>query len=81
MSKREDPYFIEVDDNACGTCGAGRTWTVIGPDGVAASQSWEDEEDATAYADALNHAFWRGRSLLLSPPSQRAGNRRTKSGD
>jgi hypothetical protein len=31
----DDPYFVEVDSNGCSHCGAGRTYCVIGPDGVA----------------------------------------------
>jgi len=65
--KEEDPYFVEVDSNGCRHCGVGRTWTVIGPNGVGASRSWEDEEDAENFADSLNEAFWRGRT----EPSQR----------
>lgn len=61
MEKKELPYFVEVDSNGCGHCGAGRTYTVIGPDGVAAGTSWENEEDADAYADAMNEAYAHGQ--------------------
>lgn len=58
----EDPYFTEVDNNGCSHCGSGRTWNVIGPDGVALSTSYEDEDAAIDLADMLNEAFARGAS-------------------
>lgn len=58
---REEPYFVEVNTNGCGTCGAGRTWLVIGPDDYAGSQTFSDEEDADALAESLNAAYASGR--------------------
>lgn len=58
----DEPYFVEVDNNGCEKCGAGKTWTVVGPDGVAQGQSFENVEDAEALADALNGAFFAGRT-------------------
>jgi hypothetical protein len=57
-----EPYFVEVDQNGCERCGHGKTWTVVGPDGVAHSQSFDDVEDAESLADALNGAFFAGRT-------------------
>ncbi len=57
-----DAYFIEVDTNGCPTCGKGKTWSVVGPNGMASSTSYEDEEDAQNQADQLNEAFWHGRT-------------------
>lgn len=55
-----DPYFVEVDVNGCERCGAGKTWTVVGPDGVAAGTSWKYVSDAEDFAEALNDAFYKG---------------------
>lgn len=60
-TKIEDPYFVEVDANGCGHCGAGRQWTVVGPDGVAIGQSFEDEEIADDIASYMNQAYWVGK--------------------
>jgi hypothetical protein len=57
----DEPYFIEVDSGGCERCAGGKTWTVIGPDGVAIGQSWEDEDHAADVADLMNQAFWQGR--------------------
>ena len=60
-NKVDAPYFIEVCENGCSKCGADRTWDVIGPDGVALSQSYHDEEDASWLAEQLNDAYFAGR--------------------
>ena len=69
--KQEEPYFVEVDENGCSHCGAGRTYTVIGPDGVAFGQSWESEDDASGMAEILNEAFYRGINKLTMRPKKR----------
>lgn len=61
MSEK-DAYFIEVETNGCERCGHGKLWAVVGPDGVAQATMYEEPEDAQALADALNEAFWRGRT-------------------
>jgi len=58
----DDAYFIEVERNGCERCGHGKTWVVVGPDGVAGSVSYEDSSEAQDMADALNEAFWHGRT-------------------
>jgi predicted regulator of Ras-like GTPase activity (Roadblock/LC7/MglB family) len=50
-----DAYAVEVDQLGCKTCGHGRTWTVVGPDGVAIGQSFEDHADAEDLAALLSH--------------------------
>lgn len=70
MPKRDEPYFIEVDSNGCSKCGAGRTWTVCGPDGSWLSTSYEGEEgqeQAEWLADILNQAYWAGKSARELP--------------
>lgn len=64
----EEPYFVEVDLNGCAECGAGRHWTVVGPDGVAIGRSFADEEFTSSLADDLNAAYFAGRSA--APPDQ-----------
>lgn len=61
---QENAYFVEVDDNGCPKCGAGRTYRVIGPDGMGSSTSYADVDDAEHEADILNEAFERGESAL-----------------
>lgn len=66
LPKREGdlPYFIEVDANGCSKCGAGRSWTVCGPDDVWLSTSYEGpegEEQAEWLADILNAAYFAGK--------------------
>jgi hypothetical protein len=73
QQKVEDPYFVSVFDNKCPHCRKGETWAVVGPDGMG-GQSFDEEEDAQALADALNDAWWRGRnsldaSLADAPPA------------
>lgn len=58
----EEPYFVEIDNNGCSKCGAGRTWVVVDPDGYAGGTSYGLEEDAQDLAENLNIAFHRGRT-------------------
>ena len=61
MSTENSPYFVEVDTNGCGSCGHGRTYHVIHPDGMAGSVSYEDSDEAEKEADMLNEAFEAGQ--------------------
>lgn len=61
----KEPYFVEVNNDGCSRCGHDRTWTVVGPDGVALGQSWVDEDDAQDVADWLNEAYEAGRGAIL----------------
>jgi hypothetical protein len=56
----DEPYFVEVDENGCTKCGAGRMWTVIGPDGDQHHTSFADEDDAAKLAEDLNDAYYKG---------------------
>lgn len=68
-NKLDEPYFIEVDNNGC-TCGSGRTWTIIDPDGVATGQSWGDEDEAAYICELINDAYHRGQAnVAVSPVS------------
>lgn len=70
MGTTEDnPYFIEVCNNGCPHCGAGRTWNIVRPDGMALSVSYGDEEEASDLAEWLNDAYARGKSAG-KPPAQ-----------
>ena len=53
------PYFVEINDY-CKTCGNGRTWNVIRPDGSSLSTYWDDIEDAQEIADQMNEAYLCG---------------------
>lgn len=61
----ENPYFVEVDDNGCSKCGAGRNWVVVDPEGIRGSTSYGLEEDAQDLAEDLNRAFNAGRKMRL----------------
>lgn len=59
---KEQPFFVEVDDNGCPECSSGRTYLVVGPDGVASSTSYSDDADAAHLAESLCDAYWQGRN-------------------
>ena len=61
----EDPYFIEVDNQGCSKCRAGRTWVVIDPDGYGGGTSYELIGDAEELAEDLNQAYNRGKLSQL----------------
>lgn len=61
MTKIEEPYHTAVDNNGCDKCGHGREYVVVGPNGDAGSQSFDNEEDAAALAAALNEAYFVGK--------------------
>jgi len=68
-------FTVEVDDDGCSKCSHGKTWGVLGPDDVASSQSWADEEDAQHFADEMNRAYELGQKLARGdaarvPPAQ-----------
>ena len=64
----DEPYFIEIDQNGCPHCGAGRTWCVIRPDGVALGQAFGEEEDAAYLAESLNIAYHIGLTQRAVKP-------------
>ena len=68
-TKREGPYFIEVERPLCRYCKNPATWTVIGPDGYGIGQTFEHEVDAVEIADMLNDAYRRG--TRGKPPARR----------
>lgn len=57
-----DPYKVEPDEEGCAHCGRGKTWVVVGPDGVALGESWgldadgEEPCEPQELADLLNRA-------------------------
>ena len=53
-------YVVEKDTDGCKECGVGALWTIVRPDGVADSTSWEDKEFADELCDKLNDAYERG---------------------
>lgn len=63
--KDDEPFRVEVDHEGCMYCNRGKQWTVVGPDGVASSTSWEDEDDAEKHARDMNYAFAQGRMMRV----------------
>lgn len=59
---RIDPYYIEIDTIGCHTCGLGKTWMVVGPDGCGGGTSYGDKDEAEEIADMLNEAYAKGGS-------------------
>lgn len=57
---KETPYYLEVEDEGCKTCGAARTWTIVCPGNVGIGTSWEDQEHATELCEMLNDAYENG---------------------
>jgi hypothetical protein len=57
------PYHVEVETVGCEHCAGGRQWTVVDPDDVAISMSFELEEDADDIAVFMNIAYEAGASL------------------
>ena len=71
MTDRKDPpYQVYVDHKFCDHCGAVQTWAVVGPDGLRHSESFTDEDDAEAIANALNDAYEHGRLAVLAGLAQ-----------
>lgn len=63
-SSKFEPYHVESNmEQECSSCHAGRTFDVIGPDGVALGTSYYDLEAAEGMADELTQAFNRGRDV------------------
>lgn len=56
-----DAYVVEQDDAGCSLCIHGRSYNIVGPDGVALGRSWEDADEVAQLADLLNTAFNKGR--------------------
>ena len=62
----DESYFVEVDQNGCSHCGAGRSWIVVDPDGVGGGKTYLDYDDAQEVADMMNESFQRGVSCSIS---------------
>ena len=60
-----EPYTVVVENLGCPHCNRGRTWTVLGPDGVAGSTSYEDVADAHSEAAMKNAAYHKGQEAAL----------------
>jgi hypothetical protein len=64
--KHDAAYRVEVDTEGCAHCAGNRTWTIVGPDGVAIGSSWGDEEFAGDVADLMNMAYDAGKESELA---------------
>ena len=55
---KADPYRVEADGRPmCDICGHGQSWTVVGPDGVEISQSFDNRDEAEDVAAHMNEAW------------------------
>lgn len=54
------PFFVEPEKDGCRRCGSGKSWNVIGPDDVALSTTFDDEDDAVHHAEILTEAYSAG---------------------
>jgi len=54
------PYRVEVQEEGCDLCGAGKFWVVVDSEDTADATAYADREDAEHMADAMNRAFERG---------------------
>jgi hypothetical protein len=62
MSVTIEAYKVEFENEGCTTCGRGKLWVTVGPDGVRGSTSYGDETEAEHEADILNAAYNAGRA-------------------
>lgn len=60
----KDAYVIE-SEGGCTRCGAGKRWTLIGPDGLRLLMDADDKTDAEYICKALNKAYEQGRLAAL----------------
>lgn len=63
------PYVVEVESEGCERCCAGRMWTVVGPDDVALSTSFADQEHVEWIAEQMAHAYRAGQSAARADVS------------
>lgn len=59
-ASHDEPFRVEVEKAGCERCGHGTQWTVVGPNEVAISQSFEDQELAEDIAEYMNQGFRAG---------------------
>lgn len=56
------PYRVEIADPGCTECLHGLTWDIIGPDEVAHSTSYGDQEEAESIARGFDRAYTLGQA-------------------
>lgn len=69
MRSAPQPFRVEVDHGGCEHCAAGKTWTVVGPDDVALSRSYEESDEAEYLCNELNDAYAFGFAAARRDPS------------
>lgn len=60
---RDEPFVVKLDSQGCATCGGGAEYSIVGPDGIALSETWsgeEGKEEADHRCAELNEAFDAG---------------------
>ncbi len=65
------PYNVEVEKGGCESCGHGVLYVVVGPDGIAGSVSYEDEEAAQDECASKNEGYEKGIAAALESASKR----------
>ena len=55
-------YRVEQQGRGCERCGHGNVWSVVGPDDIAHSVSWTEQQDAVDFAEAMNEAYEKGHA-------------------
>ena len=55
-------YNVEREKMGCTSCGFGKTFIIVGPDGIGGSTTFEDRSDAEDLADLLNIAHDHGHA-------------------
>ena len=55
-------YRVEREKKGCTSCGFGKTFIIVGPDGIGGSTTFEDRSDAEDLADLLNIAHDHGHA-------------------
>lgn len=60
MDETGKAYNVEIDDDGCRHCTAGRTWIVVGPDGLGGGTTYGQQEDAEEIAELMNMAYEAG---------------------
>jgi hypothetical protein len=63
---KSDAYFVEQADAGCERCCAGRTYAIVGPDGVGLGRTWDDADEAAVLAASLTEAFNLGKDSIRS---------------
>lgn len=62
----DGPYKTIPDDAGCDTCSAGKSFSVIGTDGVMLGTPWAEREDVEEVCELLNEAYSQGQLSIIN---------------